>query len=40
MMLVMENIFFIDKDGIIIDRKLGAFMNKSEIEAILDKIMP
>jgi len=32
--------FFIDNNGIIEDKKLGAFRNKSDIEDKLNKIMP
>ncbi len=32
--------FFIDKDGIIRAKKLGAFLSKEEIERWLDEIMP
>lgn len=32
--------FFIDKDGIIRDKKIGAFAGKAEIEKSLDKIIP
>ena len=32
--------FFIDKDGIIQGKKVGAFRNKEEIEGYLDKIIP
>jgi len=32
--------FFIDKDGIIQDRLIGAFQNKTQIENRLSKIMP
>jgi len=32
--------FFIDKDGIIQDKVIGAFQNKAQIENRLDKIMP
>ena len=31
--------FFIDKDGVIQDIKIGSFLNKAEIEARLDKII-
>lgn len=32
--------FFIDKDGIIRDVKIGAFTSKGEIEKSLNKIIP
>ncbi len=32
--------FFIDKNGIIQDKKIGAFQNKAEIEKHLSKIIP
>ena len=32
--------FFIDKDGIIQDIKIGAFLNRTEIEMRLSKIIP
>ncbi len=32
--------FFIDKDGIIRDKVIGAFPNKTQIENRLSKIMP
>jgi len=32
--------FFIDKDGIIQDMKVGAFSSKAEIERMLSKIIP
>ena len=32
--------FFIDKDGIIQDKVIGAFQNKTQIETRLSKIMP
>lgn len=32
--------FFIDKDGIIQDKVIGAFQNKTQIEKRLNKIIP
>ena len=38
--LYIPTTFFIDKDGIIQDRVIGAFQNKTQIENRLSKIMP